>query len=521
MTNPIADKPADELLRFTQFALDNLPDAAYWVERDATVTYVNDAACRMLGYTKAELLGMRITDLNVDFQPALWDAMWQKLKHDRKRTFETRHRAKDGRIIPVEISSNFIEFNAKESSWAFARDITQRQELESRLRQAEKLEAIGQLAGGVAHDFNNQLACILGNAELLEHLAPTPEQRQLVDNILVAVRRSADLTTQLLAFSRRGKYRSEPVDVHRLIEEVVEILSRSIDKRISLSLSLDAARAVTVGDPSQLQNALLNLAINARDAMPTGGRLCFVTENISLPETAGPNSASAAAREAGPVPGEYVRVSVVDTGVGMDGETQRRLFEPFFTTKGLGRGTGLGMAAVYGTVKAHKGWIAVHSAPGRGTTVEVHLRVGAHSVPTAAPRRAPPPLEGPVRILLVDDEALVREATQRLLEVLGCEVTVCHDGQQALEYYRAFHASIDLVIVDMVMPVKDGRDTVIGMREMHPQGKILVASGYSREGTARGVMDAGIDGFIQKPYTQRQLWEAISRILARDADATT
>lgn len=509
MTNSLADKPAEELLRFTQFALDNLPDAAYWVEMDSTVTYVNDAACRMLGYTRAELLSMRITELNVDFQPALWGAMWQKLKQDRKRTFETRHRTKDGRIISVEISSNFIEYGGKESSWAFARDISQRKELESRLRQSEKLEAIGQLAGGVAHDFNNQLACILGNAELLAHSLANPAERQLVENILVAVTRSADLTAQLLAFSRRGKYRSEPLDLHRLIHEVIELLLRSIDKRITLSTSLNAARAVTVGDPSQLQNALLNLALNARDAMPHGGQLAFKTENVTLGEAAGPNPSTA-------VPGEYVRVSVVDTGVGMDGDTQQRLFEPFFTTKELGRGTGLGMAAVYGTVKAHKGWISVQSTRGRGTTIEVHLPVGAHGVPAPPPRRAVPALEGPVRILLVDDEALVREATQRLLEVLGCEVTVCHDGQQALEYYRAFHASVDLVIVDMVMPVKDGRDTVSGMREINPHGKILVASGYSLEGAARGVIEIGIDGFIQKPYTQAQLWEAIVRILTRD-----
>lgn len=505
MTTPLADKPADELLRFTQFALDNLPDAAYWVERDATVTYVNDAASRMLGYTKAELLDMRITDLNVDFQPALWDAMWQKLKHDRKRTFETRHRAKDGRIIPVEISSNFIEFNGKESSWAFARDISQRKALESRLRQAEKLEAIGQLAGGVAHDFNNQLACILGNAELLGHLTPEEDRRRLVENIVVAVTRSADLTSQLLAFSRRGKYRSEPTDVHDLIREVVEILARSIDRRIEISTSLAAARSVTVGDPSQLQNALLNLAINARDAMPSGGRLRFDTENVTLRESVGSGPAAAP-------PGEYVRVSLADTGIGMDGETQRRLFEPFFTTKELGRGTGLGMAAVYGTVKVHKGWITVQSTPGQGTNIEVHLPVGAHSLPAPAPRRAAPTLEGPIRILLVDDEALVREATQRLLEVLGCEVTVCHDGQQALDYYRSFYSSVDLVIIDMVMPVKDGRDTVIEMREIHPQGKILVASGYSREGAA----PIAIDGFIQKPYTQARLWEMIVRILTRE-----
>jgi len=502
------DNP-EEVVRFTQFALDNLPDAAYWVEEDSSIGYVNDAACRMLGYTKAELLSKRITELNVDFQPSLWPAMWQKLKQAKKRTFETRHRTKDGQIIPVEISSNFVEFNGKESSWAFARNISERQEMESRLRQAEKMEAIGQLAGGVAHDFNNQLSCILGNAELLRHPSTEAEKQKLIQHILIAVTRSADLTAQLLAFSRRGKYRSEPVDLHQVVQEVVEILGRSLDKRIELSAELHAGRSVTVGDPSQLQNAVLNLAINARDAMPSGGRLRFVTENVSVCE-----SAAAAAAQAGG--GEYMRLSVIDTGTGMDEETQRRLFEPFYTTKETGKGTGLGMAAVYGTVKAHKGWIVVHSESARGTTIEIHLPVGSHPAPPQPDRKTASELtlSGPVRILLVDDEVLVREATQRLLEVLGCEVTVCGDGAQALEYYRAFHGSVDLVIVDMVMPVKDGRDTVLGMRSVNPGGKILVASGYSLEASARTVFESGVDGFIQKPYTQAQLWEKIVQILA-------
>lgn len=503
-------KPPEELLRFTQFALDSLPDAAYWVEESSVITYVNDAACRMLGYTKAELLEKRIYELNPDLPPSIWQPMWQKLKQDRRRTFETRHQAKDGRIIPVEISSNFVEFNGKESSWAFARDISERKQLEGRLRQAEKMEAIGQLAGGVAHDFNNQLACILGNAELLGHPNAAEEQRKLVDNILIAVKRSSDLTAQLLAFSRRGKYRSEPVDLHQVVTEVVEILSRSIDKRIEITTRFDARRSVSVGDPSQLQNAVLNLALNARDAMPRGGRLCFATDNLSVGEAPAPERPGAVST------GEYIRLSVSDTGVGMDEQTQQHLFEPFFTTKDVGKGTGLGMAAVYGTVKLHQGWLAVSSRPGQGTTIEVHLPVGAQSVMPAREAKPAPALTGPVRILLVDDEALVRDATQRLLEMLGCIVTVCKDGEHAVEFYRAFHASIDLVILDLVMPVKDGRDTVLDMRVIHPGGKILLASGYSAEGVAQSVIEGGVDDFIQKPYTQAQLWEKVVQILTRD-----
>jgi PAS domain S-box-containing protein len=502
-----SDKSTEELLRFTQFALDHLPDAAYWVEEDSSITYVNEAACRMLGYSKAELLSKRIYELNPELPASLWPAMWQKLKQDGRRVFETRHCAKDGHVIPVEIASNFVEYGGKESSWAFARDISQRKELETRLRQAEKMEAIGQLAGGVAHDFNNQLTCILGNAELLKYASGPAERDRLVDNVLLGVTRSASLTAQLLAFSRRGPFRSEPVDLHRVISEVVSMLSHSIDKKIQIVTHLEAARAVTPGDPSQLQNAVLNLALNARDAMPHGGHLRFTTRNITLTELAASGPAQ------GAPPGQYIELCVADDGQGMDEATQQRLFEPFFTTKALGKGTGLGLAAVYGTVKTHRGWVNVESRKGEGTSIALHLPVGA-----AAPARRsePRPLaapRGPVRILLVDDEALVREATQRLLQLLGCEVTVCSDGIRALEYYTAFCRSIDLVILDLMMPGKDGADTVLGMRAVHPDGKILLASGYSEESAAQAI--ASVDGFIHKPYSQAQLWDKVLQILSR------
>jgi signal transduction histidine kinase len=461
----------------------------------------------MLGYSKAELLSKRIYELNPELPPSLWPAMWQKLKQDGRRVFETRHTANDGRVIPVEIASNFVEYGGKESSWAFARDISERKALESRLRQAEKMEAIGQLAGGVAHDFNNQLTCIMSNAELLKHASGPADHDRLVDNVLLAVTRSASLTAQLLAFSRRGQFRSEPVDLHRVISEVVAMLSHSIEKNIQMTTRTDATRAVTAGDPSQLQNAVLNLALNARDAMPQGGHLRFTTRNITLaePATSGPAQGAPA--------GQYIELCVADDGLGMDEATQQRLFEPFFTTKALGKGTGLGLAAVYGTVKTHRGWASVSSREGEGTSISLYLPVGAAAPTPRTPPRPLAALQGPVRILLVDDDAHVREATQRLLQLLGCEVTVCSDGARALEFYTAFCRSIDLVILDLMMPVKDGADTVVGMRAIHPSGKILLASGYSQERAAQAI--ASVDGFIHKPYSQAQLWDKVVQILSR------
>jgi CheY-like chemotaxis protein len=213
-----------------------------------------------------------------------------------------------------------------------------------------------------------------------------------------------------------------------------------------------------------------------------------------------------------------VCVSVADSGIGIDDETQRHLFEPFFTTKEAGRGTGLGLAAVYGTVKSHRGCIQVRSQIGEGTVFRLFLPVGSEARIAPPPRKLVPVLKGPIRILLVDDEPLVREATQRLLEVLGCEVTVCADGERAVEYYRAFHTSIDLAIVDMVMPVKDGGETFLAMREIDPKGKVLLASGYTQDGAARAVLERGANGFISKPYTQAQIWEKVVEILATESN---
>ncbi|HEU5074527.1 MAG TPA: response regulator, partial [Polyangiaceae bacterium] len=344
---------------------------------------------------------------------------------------------------------------------------------------------------------------------LSREVADDPDLAELVHNILLAVTRSAELTAQLLAFSRKGKYLSEPVDLHGIVREVASILAHSIDKRIKIQQELHAARSHTIGDRSQLQSAILNLALNARDAMPDGGTLLFSTENTEL-------DSSFRSEHGFPVnPGSYVKVAVTDTGTGMTPEVQRRMFEPFFTTKAKGKGTGLGLAAVYGTVKNHRGAIRIDSKPAQGSRLELLLPVGAETLANQRPRDLDDPrTRRHGNIMVVEDEPQLRDVARRMLESLGYSVATFESGDQAVSYFKSAHADVDLVILDMVMPVMSGRETYHLLREIQPNVKALLASGYSLDGDAQAILDDGVLGFIQKPYGRKALDEFLKKALS-------
>jgi len=390
-------------------------------------------------------------------------------------------------------------------------DVTDQRELEQRLRQAEKMEAVGVLAGGVAHDFNNQLTGIMGWAEILK-LETEGDARlgEVVDRIIVASKRARDVVTQLLAYSRKGKLIVRDVDLHAVVEEAVATLRRGLDPRIRIVLDLQAAQPRVAGDPTQLSSAVLNLGLNARDAMPEGGTLTFATRCVT---SAGEQADLA--DEA--CPGRCVELTVSDTGTGMDARTQQRIFEPFFTTKGEGRGTGMGLAAVYATVKNHRGSIAVTSTPGAGT--EVRLRLpgpGALAEGAASaggrPRTGTSVAGRSMSLMLVDDEGPVREVTTRLLRRLGCQVTAFASGFDAIEYYTLAWRSIDAVILDMVMPMLDGKSTLHALRKINPKVAVVLVSGYSVEGAAQTLFDEGAAAFLQKPFTLTELAAALARL---------
>jgi two-component system cell cycle sensor histidine kinase/response regulator CckA len=471
------------------------------------VVDVNQSILKMTGCDPEEARSLRIEDLSCERPEYNRDAA---IAHVRRaveagpQLFEWCLRRRDGSEVPVEISLRNSHIGGEPRVLAVVRDISERHKLEDRIRQSEKLQAVGQLAGGVAHDFNNQLAGITGYAEMirLKH-GDRRELLEFTDAILMAARRSRDLTEKLLAFARKGKHASRPVDLRVLVGEVVSMLEHSIDPRIAIE-TVTADRAVVVhGDPTQLQNALLNLGINARDAMPEGGRLGFLVDVVD----------GASAGMAHP---EVARIRVRDSGAGIPPEHQTRAFEPFFTTKSSG--TGMGLAAVYGTVQAHRGTVEFDSELGVGTTFTVHLplhdvapdeSVGTTPVPPS--RVSDQPLT--LRVLVVDDEAAMRDVLRSMFELQGAVVTTAADGVEAIAAFRP--GEFDLVVLDMAMPNLAGDETFAKLRELEPDLPVILISGYTADGSADHLLARGARAFLRKPFAMHDLMHAVRRATRR------
>jgi len=391
----------------------------------------------------------------------------------------------------------------------YAQDVTEGRRLQKQLRQAEKMHAIGELAGGIAHDFNNQLAGIMGYAEILEQRLGGGAHGELAGKIHAVAGSAANLIAQLLAFSRRGQFRTVPVDVHAIASEVMHILKHSIDKRIRIHSRLEAPQAIITGDPAQIQSALLNLAVNARDAMPDGGDLTFATTCVVLEADA------ALVRSNGIVPGDYLVLSVSDSGMGMSPEIQARIFEPFFTTKGKDKGTGLGLASVYGTMHMHRGAVSVSSEPGRGSTFSLHLPLSESPAAMRTDGKADMrPAADALRILVIDDQDPVRDVATEMLQDLGYAVTAFASGPEALAFYRQHGAEVALIILDLVMPQMCGRDVFHALRAIRPDARVILASGYSMNGEVQRILEQGALGFLQKPFKFADLSEQINGALA-------
>ncbi len=399
------------------------------------------------------------------------------------------------------------------------RDITARREteialkkVEDQLRQRQKMDAIGQLAGGIAHDFNNQLNVILGYAHMLGYAVELPKQKLYAQYICDAVNRSADLTRNLLAFARKGQNQTTPVHVGKLLAETIEMLERTIDKRIEIKHLFGADSDIVLGDPSQLQNAFLNLGVNARDAMTAGGCLLVETENVAI-------DAAFITRHGGEIqPGLYIKISVSDTGTGMSDEVKRHLFEPFFTTKTVGKGTGLGLASVYGTIKNHKGALDVYSEIGRGTTFKLFLPLAEQ--PKSEKRQMRKELSSGklnavrnICVLLVEDEEILRVMFASMLESCGIEFLEAENGRHAVEMYKQHWQQIDVVVLDMIMPEMDGPDAFRAMKKINPGIRTLLSTGFSLNNEIQSVLDEGVMGFIQKPFMPNELIERIIQVM--------
>ncbi len=509
------------------------------VAPDGTVLYESPSLERVYGYRPEELVGQNILGMvHPDGREAAQAELVGLMQHPGQvRTVETRYRHQDGSWRDIEVSGVCLLHDpAVRGVVLTSHDITDRKRAEREIRalnetleervrqrtdalqvseeqrrQSEKMEAIGQLAGGIAHDFNNQLAAIMSCLDILKMaLAKDAKLSGYLEAASIAARRSADLTSQLLAFARKSARRTIPVDAHRIVAEVVSLLKHSIDKRIVITQRLGRGAHVVMGDPAQLESALLNVAINARDAMPDGGEITFATAALELDE--------AGCRQPGLdlPPGRYLRLSVSDTGKGIDEETRKHIFEPFFTTKRAGEGTGMGLAAAYGTARMHRGTLVVDSEPKQGATFHFYLplaegRAALADEETPLPRSA----DRPARVLLVDDEKVVRRAIGMALRELGHTVTVCEDGASAVDEYGRSWRDIDVVVLDMVMPNLTGKETFLKLRGINPEAKVILASGYSIDQEAQESLDAGAVTFVEKPFKVAALSRRISEVAAR------
>lgn len=484
------------------------------------ITYINPAGRRLIGWGEDESLeGKSVRDLTPDrvFQLIRKTAIATP-GEGGVWTGETAAMHRDGTEIPV--SQVILTHRSPKGEIEFlstiVRDLRPRIETEESLRAIEehlqhsrKMEAIGQLAGGVAHDFNNLLTGIMGNADLLTMLLPEgSREANRARDILVASEKAASVTRQLLMFSRKGSFKTTVVDLRTIVDSVISLLSRSIDRRIEIERQFTYDRTIVTGDSSQIENAILNLAVNARDAMPDGGTLMFSVGSVTLDED------SMAVRSEELAAGDYVEVVVSDTGVGIPEKLQARIFEPFFTTKGPGKGTGLGLATAYGCARNHKGSIGVASEPGRGSSFRIMFPVAEHglTVETPTAETAVVPC-GEGRIMVVDDEKIVRDIVVESLGSFGYTVTACEDGHEAVEVYRREGDEIDMVILDLIMPKMNGSDTFSALKVIDPDVRVMLSSGYSANQEVKGLLDNGACGFLVKPFTLSELAEEVHRIV--------
>jgi signal transduction histidine kinase/CheY-like chemotaxis protein len=415
---------------------------------------------------------------------------------------------KDGSAIPVEISIGPLATREGALVTAAIRDITERKQLEQQFRQSQKMEAVGQLAGGIAHDFNNLLTVINGHSEMaLQLLKADDPLHSNLEQIKEAGDRAASLTRQLLAFSRKQILEPKVLDLNAIVTNLDKMLQRLIGEGIALQTALAPALGRVKADSGQIEQVLINLAVNARDAMPQGGRLTIEAANVEL-------DGHYAAQHVAVQPGPYVMLAVSDTGCGMDAETQARIFEPFFTTKGQGKGTGLGLSTVHGIVKQSGGYIWVYSEPGRGTTFKIYLpRVDAQAeaLEPHSPRQES--LQGTETILLVEDEERVRRLARTILAGHGYSVLEAPNGAEALRISEQHSGAIHLLVTDVAMPGMSGREVVARLAPAHPSMKVLYMSGYTDNAIVHhGVLMPGI-AFVQKPFTPNGLARKVREVL--------
>jgi PAS domain S-box-containing protein len=479
-------------------------------ENPGRIVSANTAAAQMHGYSVSEMTGLSIADLDAPEEAPKVPDRIARISRGEWIKEQIVHRKKDGTIFPVEITAGLLDLPNRKYILAIDRDVTERVELEAKLRHASKMEAIGRLAGGVAHDFNNLLTAMIGYTDILaQQLPPTGPEIEKLGRIAQAAKRAAELTHQLLAFSRKQMLEVKVLDCNEIILDLEEMLRRLIREDIELTITLDPELPRVKADPAQLEQIIMNLVLNSRDAMPKGGRLGIGTQRVELDETYSPGSADLA-------PGLYVMLSVSDAGHGMDAETCSRIFDPFFTTKEKGLGTGLGLSTVFGIVMQHNGHISVHSEPGLGTTFKVYLPcVSESGDPLVRSASSNPPLTGAETILVVEDEDAVRKLICEALNLLGYTALDASCPRDAISLCSGDAAPIDLLLTDVILPEMDGRTLYETISATLPAIKVLFVSGYTDDFIVHhGVLDEGVH-FMQKPFNVETLAQKVREALER------
>jgi two-component system, cell cycle sensor histidine kinase and response regulator CckA len=505
-------KKAEEALQESQekyrLLFENANDAIF-IAQDGVIKFPNPKVLDLVGFSAEELAQMPFTNLVHPADRAIVRERYQKRiagTREIPATYSHRVIHKTGDELLVDLSSVRITWEGRPATLNFLRDITQQKKIEAQLQQAQRMESIGTLAGGIAHDFNNLLMGIQGNASLLmSDIDNNHPHYERLNNIEQYVKNGSELTRQLLGFARGGKYEVRPSNLNPIIDTSIEIFGRT-KKEIRIHKKYQKQIWAVDLDRGQIEQVLLNLYVNAWQAMPAGGDLFLQTENVILEKDyVNPYDVK---------PGSFVKISITDTGIGMDAATQQRIFDPFFTTKEKDRGTGLGLASAYGIINNHDGIICVYSEKGKGTTFNIFLPA-TEKIVSQQQGKHKEPTRGYEVLLLVDDEEMILEIGKAMLEKLGYQVITARGGKKALEIYKNDQNKIDMVILDMIMPDMSGRETYNQLKKINPSVKTLLSSGYSINGKTQAILNSGCSGFIQKPFNLTYLSQKIREILGQ------
>jgi PAS domain S-box-containing protein len=499
----ITERKASEQKRLEQAALiDQARDAIIQRDLDHTILFWNKGAERLYGWTAQEVIGRKTMDCICRTVPGRPDEIKQVVLAQGEWSGELNHLTKDQQTVTVESRWTLLrdDHGQPKSILSINSDITERKKMESQLLRAQRMESIGTLAGGIAHDLNNLLAPIMMGVELLKHFGLTGQSLEVVNNIERSTKRGASLVKQVLTFARGEEGARLAVHLGDVVNEIESLFHNTFPKNITLETNIARDLWLITSDPTQIHQALLNLCLNARDAMPEGGRLSISAENAVLEAPLAATRPQAAA-------GRYVVVEVSDTGCGIPREIIDKIFDPFFTTKELSKGTGLGLATCLGIVRSHGGFMNVDSEVGRGSAFKIHFPARMNEVPAVIDQKADEdwPRGNGECLLLVDDETSILTVTQQMLEAFGYRVLTAADGAQAVSVFALNRDKIALVLTDMMMPIMDGPTTILALRQIDPRIKIIAASGLNAGNDVAQAAYPGVKHFLAKPYTTQNL----------------